>query len=338
MATIKDVSANAGVSSATVSHVINNTRFVSDEVRERILNSIKELDYHPNAIARSLRMGKSNTIGVVVPNTRNPYFTELTWKIEQIASKKNYSVIICNTENLAEKEKFYINVLAQKQVDGIVFITCSNYADSTDMLLSSKIPFVVVDKEIDNALNCDTVLVNEEKGAQLAVEHLIELGHKRIACITGGSNDQITSLKRKNGYILAMKENRLNINEDYIVEGDFLMPSGYVAGMKLFNMDNKPTAIFAFNDLMAIGALKAANECGLSVPQDVSVVGYDDIEISSYSIPPLTTVNQNKDKVAKSIFNTLLKMMNNKIASNSKVEIIPKLIVRKTTAVCPDRE
>ena len=336
MATIKDVSISAGVSSATVSHVINNTRYVSDEVRERILNSIRELDYHPNIIARTLRMGKSNTIGVIVPNTRNPYFTELAWNIEQYAAKKNYSVMICNTENLAEKENFYIDLLIQKQVDGIVFISCSDYAESTEMLAGSDIPFVIVDKDIEDAMKYDTVLVEEEKGAQLAVEHLISLGHRRIACITGGSNEQITSEKRRNGYRKAMRKHKLPIPEEYVVEGDFLMTSGYVAGKKLFATAPRPTAVFAFNDLMAIGVLSAAHECGLNVPRDVSVIGYDDIELSSYCSPPLTTVNQNRSKAARNIFDTLFKMMTDTAAGNRRIKIIPKLVIRESTADCPD--
>lgn len=336
MATIKDVSIHAGVSSATVSHVINNTRYVSDDVRERILNSIRELDYHPNIIARTLRMGKSNTIGVIVPNTRNPYFTELAWKIEQFAAKKNYSVMICNTENLVEKENFYIDVLVQKQVDGIVLISCSDYAESTELLASSDIPFVIVDKDHEHVWKYDTVLVEEEKGALLAVEHLISLGHTKIACITGGSDEQITSLKRKNGYQMAMKKHKLKIVEDYVVEGDFLMTSGYLAGKQLLAMECRPTAVFAFNDLMAIGVLSAAHECGLNVPRDLSVIGYDDIELSSYSSPPLTTVNQNRGKVAKSVFDILFEMMSEPSAGKRRIKIIPKLVVRETTAVCPE--
>lgn len=334
MATIKDVSIRAGVSSATVSHVINNTRYVSEDVRERILISIRELDYHPNIIARTLRIGKSNTIGVIVPNTRNPYFTELAWNIEQFATKKNYSVMICNTENLAEKENFYIDVLTQKQVDGIVFISCSAYAESAKLLASSDIPFVIVDKDIEHTGEYDMVLVEEEKGAQLAVEHLIALGHKRIACITGGSDEQITSLKREKGYRRAMKKHKLEIPIEYIVEGDFLMTSGYQAGKKLFSLDQKPTAVFAFNDLMAIGVLSAAHEFGLDVPQDVSVIGYDDIELSSYSTPALTTVNQNREKVAKSVFDTLFKMMTNASVGSSRKKITPRLVVRETTMAC----
>lgn len=333
MATIKEVSQRAGVSSATVSHVINNTRYVSDAVRERVMAAIEELNYKPNYIARTLRKGKSDTIGVIIPNTRNSYFTEIAWCIEQVASKDNYSIIICNSENTPEKEVFYINILMQKQVDGIAFFSSINNEEASNLLLSSNIPFVIVDKEFEKKTdNSVVVMTDEQQGAECAIEYLTSLGHKKIACITGGDSDQITSEKRKTGYYEAMKRHKLPVNDEYVAEGDFSLNSGYLAGLKLLKLEDRPTAIFIFNDLMAMGVLRAAHECNVRVPEDVSLIGFDNIEMTSYSIPPLTTIAQNKSKLAENIVSSLL-AMNKKEEITSRRIIIPTDFIERKSCI-----
>lgn len=335
MATMKEVSQKAGVSSATVSHVINGTRYVSDEVKNRVWKAIRELDYNPNYIARTLRVGQSNTIGLIVPNTRNPYFTEIAWEFEQVAYEQNYSVIICNTENSPEKELFYIKVLMRKQVDGIIFITCGDYQESTDILAQGNTPYVVLDREVDTRTNrCAVVMTDEKLGAELATEHLVELGHMRVACITGGKQQQVTSDKRLSGFLAVMNRHNIPVDDSMVVHGDFLMQSGYDQGMRLLKSIHPPTAIFAFNDLMALGVLRAAAECGFSVPSDVSVVGFDDIELVSYSIPAMTTVSQSKPEIAQKGFSQLMKIIKSKKKTGgATVELLPHLIVRSTTSV-----
>lgn len=333
MATIKDVAQRAGVSSATVSHVINNTRFVSDSVKNDVLKAIEELNYKPNYIARSLRKGKSDTIGVIIPNSNNTYFAEITWHIEQVAAKDNYNIIICNSENIPEKEVFYINILMQKQVDGIIYFSTIDNTKASQLLLSSDIPFVIVDKEIEtDATNCISIMTNEQQGAECAVEYLISLGHKKIACITG-ANEQITSQKRKTGYLNIMKKYKLPIIEDYIIQGDFSLNSGYTAGQTLLSLPDRPTAIFSFNDMMAVGVLRAAQECNIHIPEDLSLIGFDDIEIDSYCNPPLTTIAQDKIELANNIVSSLLLTINKNEPIEKNCIVIPaNFIERKSCA------
>jgi len=333
MPTIKDVSERAGVSSATVSHVINATRYVSDEVKERVFKAIEELDYKPNFIARTLRSGKSNTVGLIVPNTLNPYFTEIAWCIEQVAHRRDYSVIICNTENKPDKEEFYLNVLIRKQVDGIIFIASGDYKGTTDVLASARVPHVMLDRELpDSGDSCAIVMTDEQAGAEMAMEHLVSLGHKRIACVTGGAL-QVASVKRLDGYNAVLRKHGIEQDPDLIVSGDYQMQSGYVAGCALLKQPHRPTAVFAFNDLMAFGVLRAAADNGINVPGDLSLVGFDNIEMAAYSIPTLTTVSQSKEEIAAKAFALLMRIINNQRIKERTIVLRPKMIIRNTTDI-----
>ncbi|MDQ2690439.1 MAG: LacI family transcriptional regulator, partial [Chloroflexota bacterium] len=186
MATIREVAESAGVSYATVSHVINNTRVVSQETRERVLAAMSALDYRPNALARSLRQGKTNTLGLVLPDSANPFFAEISRSIEDEAFKKGYSVFLCNTELDTQRELFYVDVLSKKQVDGIIFVAAGDQADSLDYLVQRNLPVVMIDRDVPN-VEVDAVLTDHRLGGYLATRHLLELGHTRIACIAGPS-------------------------------------------------------------------------------------------------------------------------------------------------------
>lgn len=333
MVTIKDVAKKANVSGATVSNVINMTRYVSKEIEKKVWDAIEELNYNPNYAARTLRMGKSNTIGLIIPSSLNPYFTELAWHIEQIAYLNNYSIIICNTANIPEREKFYVNVLIQKQVDGIVFVTCGKYEKVIKLLISGSIPFVILDRDCEYQCSCCSVVMTDEKaGAEMATEYLVSLGHSQIACITGGSEQQVSSEKRKNGYFNVLKKYGIMIKDELIVEGDFSMKSGYYAGKKLLQLKNPPTAIFAFNDSMALGVLKVAKEKNISIPDELSLVGYDNIEIASYITPSLTSISQPKKELAQNVMNELVRMSDRTKCNvgNKKTVLRPKLIVRNS--------
>src|SRR5919205_779993 len=204
MATIREVAESAGVSYATVSHVINNTRVVTQETRERVLAAMAALNYHPNALARSLRQGKTNTIGLVLPDSANPFFAEISRGIEAEAFKKGYSVFLCNTELDVRRELFYVDVLSNKQVDGIIFVAAGDQADSLDFLLRQNMSVVMIDRDLPN-VQVDAVLTDHQLGGYLATRHLIELGHRRIACIAGPSS--ITpGAERVIGYRRALEE------------------------------------------------------------------------------------------------------------------------------------
>lgn len=329
MTTIREVAESAGVSYATVSHVINNTRLVSPETRERVLAAMDALNYHPNALARSLRQGKTNTIGLVLPDSANPFFAEISRSIEDEAFKKGYSVFLCNTELDTQRELFYVDVLSKKQVDGIIFVAAGEQADSLDFLLRRRMPVVMIDRDVPN-VEVDAVLTDNQLGGFLATRHLLELGHRRIACIAGPSS--ITpSAERIIGYRRALEEAGLPYDETLVIRGDYHSQSGMEITHTILQMDPRPTAIFALNDLMALGALRAASEAGYSVPQDLAVVGYDDLELARFTNPPLTTIAQPKKEVGARAIDLLVDRMSRKSRAPSRLVLPPELIVRRST-------
>ena len=329
MATIREVAESAGVSYATVSHVINNTRLVSPETRERVVAAMDALHYRPNALARSLRQGKTNTIGLVLPDSANPFFAEISRSIEDEAFKKGYSVFLCNTELDTQRELFYVDVLSKKQVDGIIFVAAGDQADSVDFLLQRSMPLVMVDRNVPT-VEADAVLTDNQLGGFLATQHLLELGHTRIACIAGPSS--ITpSAERIIGYRKALEQAGISYDENLIVRGDYHAQSGMEITHSLLAMTPRPTAIFALNDLMAIGALRAATEAGFSIPNDLAVVGYDDLEIARFTNPPLTTVAQPKKEIGRQAVHLLVDRMSQKSRPPSRLVLPPELIVRRST-------
>ena len=329
MATIREVAESAGVSYATVSHVINNTRLVSQETRERVLAAMDALNYRPNALARSLRQGKTNTLGLVLPDSANPFFAEISRSIEDEAFKKGYSVFLCNTELDIQRELFYVDVLSKKQVDGIIFVAAGDQADSLDFLRSRNMPVVLIDRDLPN-VEVDAVLSDNQLGGFLATRHLLSLGHTRIACIAGPSS--ITpSAERIIGYRRALEEVGLSYDESLILRGDYHAQSGMEITHSILQMEPRPTAIFALNDLMALGALRAAAEAGCSVPQDLAVVGYDDLEIAHFTNPPLTTIAQPKREIGAQAVHLLVDRMSHRNRPPTRLVLAPELIIRRST-------
>lgn len=304
MPTIREVASRAGVSPTTVSHVINNTRFVSAEARQRVLDAMAELNYRPNVLARSLRRGETRTLGLILPDSANPFFAEIARAIEDAAFSAGYNVILGNSENELAKEQVYVDVLVNKQVDGLIFVATGDHSPSLEHLTRNGLPVVVVDRRLSN-LEVDTVLTDNLQGGLSAARYLLNLGHRRIACITGPSN-LTPSAERVIGYRRALEEHGLPVEENLIRKGDFHPRSGYLAAVELIRTQPPPTAIFICNDMMAIGALRALSEAGLRVPQDCSLIGFDDIELSSFTTPPLTTIRQDKAALAEAAVTLLL--------------------------------
>jgi LacI family transcriptional regulator len=290
MSTMREVAERAGVSVTTVSHVINETRPVSAELRERVMTAAEELGYRPNILARGLRRGETLTIGLVIPNNANPFFAEIARGIEDATFQKGYSLVLCNTEDDVSKELRYINVLIDKQVDGIIFVSAGGSEDNIRYLQARDLPFVIVDRLVPDA-NADTVLTDNIGGGLQATRHLLQLNHTRIGCISGPSN-LTPSADRVKGYVEALEEAELAFEEQLVVRGYFDFDSGYEGAKKLLTLEDPPSAIFACNDLMATGAIRAAEEAGIQVPGDLSIVGFDDIPLATYTNPPLTTVHQ----------------------------------------------
>ncbi len=327
---MRDVAARAGVSVTTVSHVINETRPVSDELRRRALAAMDELGYQPNRLARSLRRGQTHTIGMIIPDSANPFFAEVARGVEDTSFENGYSLILCNSDGDLDKELLYTNVLTEKRVDGILFVAAGLSTDRILDLQHQKTPLVVVDRDLPDAA-VDSVLTDNAQGGWLATRHLIELGHRRIACITGPS-DLTPSADRVTGYRRAMREEGIPIDEALIVKGDFQYDSAYRASIQLLQMQDPPTAIFACNDLMAVAVMRAALEQGQRVPDDLSVVGFDDVRLAAFANPPLTTIAQPKHEIGAVAATMLLKRMRNHERPAHRQVFETSLVIRKSTA------
>ena len=328
MATIREVAEKARVSVSTVSHVINQTRFVSLETRGRVLAAMQELKYQPNRLASSLRRKDkaTATLGLLIPDSTNSFFAEVLRGVEDASFEAGYSVIVCNSDDNADKEINYLNVLLSKQVDGIVLVPSGAKKASLDLLHYRNSTAVLVDREIQGA-DLDSVVVDNERGGLAAVQYLIELGHKRIGCITGPSLFT-PSAARVEGYKRALEEAGISSDDELIVAGDFRPLSGYAAASRLISLSSQPTAIFACNDMMAIGALRAINETGIHVPEDISVVGFDDIALATFTYPSLTTVAQPSYEMGMRAAELLLNRLRNPGSPTRRELLSPSLVVR----------
>jgi LacI family transcriptional regulator len=290
MVNIKDVAEKAGVSITTVSHVVNETRYVSEDLRMRVFDAMKELNYRPNSLARSLRSGRTRTIGLVLPDISNLFFAEISRKIEDRGFDYGYSVILCNTDENPDKEMLYVDVLMEKQVDGIIFISAGAENEDIFNLDNVDVPIVIADRDISSS-NSDVVLVDNFKGGFDAANYLLSLGHHRIGCITGPS--KVTpSAQRVEGYKKALMEADIQIDEKILYAGDFGFESGESAMWTMLNNPDLPSAVFVCNDMMAIGAIRAIQVTGRKIPEDISLIGFDNIPFAGTVYPSLTTIAQ----------------------------------------------
>ncbi len=328
MPTIKEVATLAGVSSATVSHVINETRFVSESVREQVMQAMQTLNYQPNALARSLRSGHTNTLGLILPDSANPFFAEMGHSIEKAAFEAGYSVIFCNTENDIERESFYLDVLTKKQVDGMIFVSTGENKESLKKLVELQIPTVVLDRDLAG-IKMDCVQADNMQGGYLATRHLISLGHRRIGCIVGSSKVTPSS-QRVTGYQKACEEFGIAVDTNLIVRGHFNPESGWELGRELLSRKDRPDAIFVCNDMMAIGVLRAAAELHIRVPEDLAIVGFDDIELASFTIPPLTTIQQPKVEMGKATLDLILRRITDRQIEPERIVLPVSLVVRRS--------
>jgi LacI family transcriptional regulator len=331
MATIKDVAQRAGVSTSTVSHVVNETRFVSLETRERVLAAMKELGYRPNRLASSLRKNQTHTLGVLLPNSANPYFAEILLGIESACFDHGYNIILGNANDDAERELAYLRVLLARQVDGVLLISSGAYEQSVDLLAAYEIPVVMVDRSANLSI-VDEIFTDNYQGGLMATNYLLDLGHRRIACIMGPSF-LTPSADRVHGYRDALQARNIPHDDALCIIGDFQLGGGYRACQQLLNLDQPPTAIFACNDLMAVGAMCAIQEHGLHVPDHISVIGYDDIPLASYSVPRLTTIAQPAQKLGQLAVKKLIEQLqqNNGLPKQPSREILPVSLVERSS-------
>jgi LacI family transcriptional regulator len=292
---------------------------------------MQKLGYHPNILARSLRMGETKTIGLIVPDAANLFFAEVARKIEDDGYRQGYSVILGNSDNNPEKQTNYINTLLAKRVDGVIFISSGGEVQDLQRFSENQIPVVVADRDVPLEL-ADVVLLDNEQAGYDATCHLIGLGHTSIACITG-PDDLSPSMQRVNGCRRAMREAGLTIRPEYIVAGDFRFKGGEAAMQRLLLLPDRPSAVFALNDMMAIGAMTAIRKAGLTIPGDISVIGFDDIELASAVNPSLTTIAQPIDEIAGKATDLLIQRLNgSRDSDNQRIFLKASLVTRESTA------
>ncbi|MEZ8824256.1 substrate-binding domain-containing protein [Vibrio sp. 10N.261.55.A7] len=332
MATMKDIARVAGVSTSTVSHVINNSRYVSEEISERVNKAAKELNYAPSALARSLKMNRTKTIGMLVTTSTNPFFGEVVKGVERSCYQAGYNLILCNTEGDSERMKASINTLLQKRVDGVILMCSTLEGERIDVFERyPDIPVVVMDWG-PMLFTSDKIQDNSLRGGYMAAKYLIESGHKEIGCITGPLIRHQAQM-RYEGYKRALNEAEIEINPKWIVEADFECEGGYQAFNTMKERGALPSSIFVCNDMMAMGVLNAANEQSVQVPQDISIIGYDDIQLSKFMTPALTTIHQPKYRLGKAAVDTLLEKLDKQSNEAIVVQLEPTLTVRKSVKV-----
>lgn len=308
--TIGDVARVAGVSKSTVSRVLNDrTHHMADETRKKVLQAIRELKYHPNSVARSLVLKRTQSVGLLISDVANPFYPEVIQGIEDIALKHDYQVFLSNTNYDEERGLKFVRSLVDKQVDGVMAMTSSITDSLVEELTQNNLPVVVLDWELEQVNGVvGAISVDFETGIRDAVKYLYDLGHRRLAHISGPLGLR-TSQVRQDLFIQAAEELGIESQELIMVEGDFQVHSGRDAVNKLLELDQPPTAVFAANDLMAVGFISAARDNGCQVPEDISVVGLDDIQLASWFYPSLTTVALNRKEIGNLAMNMLLELM-----------------------------
>lgn len=325
MVKMNDVAEKANVSKATVSRVLRNPETVKKDTREKVLAIIEQMNYQPNILARHFRRSETNTILVVVPNIMNTVFSHILGGIEHAACEKGYRVLLANTNKQVEKEYEYLDHLKQRQVDGMILLSARMDKDVLDEVMR-QYP-VVLTADYLEGIAIPTVSIDNVSSARTATEHLIKLGHSRVAHITGPLH-LLLSQDRLKGYRQALLQNDLDVDNILIQEGDFSYESGYNQMTKLLALEHPPTAVFSANDEMATGVIKAAKDYGLSVPEDLAVVGFDNIKLSAIYDPGITTIAQPMFEMGKKAMELLLEQINGVEMTKRQYVLENELIIR----------
>ncbi|MBD1383337.1 LacI family DNA-binding transcriptional regulator [Metabacillus arenae] len=327
--TIKEVAKQANVSTATVSNVINNTKFVSEEVRTRVLHVIEELNFHANTLAKGLRIQESRLIGVIVSDIANPFFSKVVSGIEKGAAEMGYNILLCNTASNLDKEIEFLNILKGKRVEGLIISSSGTTKEYFESLENLNIPIVFLNRS-PNTPSHKVVITNNIKGANKATEHLIQHGYTRIGIISGPTSLS-TGKDRLTGYKRAMEDYHLSIPDSYIQEGDFSIESGYRAMKDLLTLNKDLEACLISNNFMTLGAHKYIKEAGYSIPNDIAVIGYDDSDWADVMDPPLTTVKQPTFEQGQKAIEMLFSTIRNENHHKQQIMYLqPSLVIRKS--------
>lgn len=329
MTRMNDVARVANVSAATVSRVLSNNRYVSQETRRKVLEAVEQLGYKPNRLASNFRKMTSRTVIVVMPGISNPFFAQILKAFNDVARHRGYHVLLGDTGNDLNGEREFIELVKAKFVDGVLLATARIPKEEIAQV-SEAIPVVLACEYIDG-FAIPTVAIDNVGAARAATQYLISLGHRQIAHLSGPLS-VVLGRDRLKGYRQALLANEIPVDEAVIREGDFSVRAGYELTRKLLAMQNRPTAVFAANDEMAIGAMRAAKELGLSVPAELSVVGFDDIPLSTLVEPTLTTIRQPKYEIGTQSMNMLLDLIEGGENTRQQVVLEHELVVRDSTS------
>ncbi len=327
-ATIYDIAEELGISVSTVSRVLNGFEHVRASTRQRVLEAAERMGYVANVQARSLAGGRSNMIGVVVPGVDNSYINAILSGIDDELARANLNLILYTTHRENRREAEYVRAVANGMTDGLILVVPLARTSYLDALREQHFPYVIVDQN-DPTNESWTIQSTNWEGAYDATRYLIELGHRRIGFITG-LKALSSSLERLEGYKAALRDHGIPIMDSYIIEGDFWEPQGYEAGRKFLGMSQRPTAIFASNDLMAFGVLRAVWERGLSVPQDMSIVGFDDVPQAAYVHPALTTVQQPLEQMGRIAARKVIDLIAHPGLPCERITLTTQLVIRQS--------
>lgn len=327
---IKDIAKEAGVSTATVSHVINNTKFVSDETREKVQKAIKKFDYHPNTHAQSLALGKSKMIGLLVSDIANPFFPEIIKSVESAVFSNGYSLILLNTDYDTKRAVEYVHRLIQMRVAGIILMNSEFDQSFVKEAKLRRTSIVFHDQHIVDE-KMSTIILDYDVGISEAVQHLVSLGHTDIAHIAG-SHEIYSAVIRENAFKAAVKKFVRSAGKPRIFEGDFRFEGGRHAARRILAEKKRPTGVVVANDMMALGAMQEFKAAGLSIPGDISIIGFDDISFASLSEPPLTTVCSPRVEIGRRAVEALLLTVDRPHQLGVEIKIPTYLITRGSTA------
>lgn len=331
MSTIQDVAKLAGVAPITVSRVVNTSGYVSAKTRLKVETAIAELNYVPNTVARSLRLSQTHTLALVLTDIANPFWTTVARSVEDTSNEAGFSVFFCNTDESVTKQDTYLRALMQKRVDGVLLVPAQIETDLIPWLQSQNTPVVVIDRRVSHR-QVDVVRCDAQDGAFKLVQHLLELGHRRIA-VLGGPQTVSTAADRVAGYRRAMGNAGIDVLPEWVCHGEFTQASGYEMARQLLHLDPRPTALFGVNNFIALGALRAAKDAGLRVPEDLSLVAFDDFASEFVVEPFLTVIDQPAAEMGKRATELLLTRIKAEPTEAYQEIVLPtKVIVRNSTA------
>ncbi len=331
---IKELADLLGISVTTVSRVLNGKDKdyrISEKTRDKVLHAASKFNFVPNKLARSLKLDKTETIGLIIPDISNPFFADIAKSIEAEARNKGYSIIFCDSMDNIETEEKLLQLLQSQKVDGIIVAPVGTKQEHLVLAYKEGLPIVVIDRFFRNS-ELPYITSDNYKGAYDAVCYLIEMGHNKIACIQG-IHDSLPNIERVEGYKKALKDNSIAFNPAFLLGNSFSKQNGYDIGKKLFSLDKPPTAVFALSNLISLGILEVAGETGKAVPKDFSLISFDEQPYSAYLATPMTTIDQQKHEIGVQAVNFILSCIENKAPEKNFAVRLPTKIIKRNSVL-----